>query len=198
LLIIGGGIFNYFNSNKGAYASVSTEYTGVDSNVATPGKTPENSNANNDQIIEEESGETPILSDENTNKYLTAIEEQQIKNTINDYFNCNNINLDCFQNFYAQTVRRVYNKHNLSVDETMAEHRNYYTIYPFQEAYVDQNSIIMSKNGNGEIETSFNLETRIKKKSEDNFKRFTSLNHIVFNSDFKIIEMYNENSRRIE
>jgi hypothetical protein len=199
LLIVGGGIFNYFNKTKSAYAtdSVSTENVVVDTNVATPGITPENSNANNDQIIEEESGETPIVSDQNTN-ILSITEEEQIKNTILAYFDCNKVNIDCFQKYYAQTVRRVYNRRNLSVDETMQEHRNYYNIYPFQEAYVDQNSFVISKNSAGEIETRFILETRIKKKFEDNFKRFSSLNHMVFNSDHKLIEIYNENSRRIQ
>ena len=177
---------NYNESNNQTESIMSDKIVTTE---ASPEKNSEQVIADDNKINEEST--TP------KNSSLTSDEERQIKNTIIDYFNCT-INLDCFQNFYAATLRRVYNKRNLSMDETMNEHRSYYNIYPFQEAIVDQNSIVISKNSDGEIETSFNLETRIKKNSEDDFKRYTSLTHLTFNSDFRIIEMYNEHSRKID
>ena len=148
---------------------------------------------NEDQTTEPEStdnaGSVPALT------YDT---EQAITARIMDYFECYNHSVDCFRSFYADQLTRVYGKYNISAEEAMQEHINYYKVYPYQEATVDQNSITISANDQGNFETSFTLETRLRKQPEEDPKIYTSTVYLTFTPDHYIISVYNKGSRRVQ
>lgn len=115
-----------------------------------------------------------------------------IKRVLENYFsNLTHKDFRAVSNMYADELNRCYNEINMSRSRVMEEHYKYYKTYPYQKAEVDYSSLQMTKDYDGNININFKMDFSISKPSWNQPKTFKNDMFMSFNSNYKIIAIYN-------